>query len=40
MRAMLQEQRTTLDAMPETECRVFKALQTYILDVLDVMNKE
>jgi len=37
---LLQEQRTTLDAMPATECRVFKALQTFILDVLDVMEKE
>jgi len=34
VRALLQEQRTTLDAMPATECRVFKALQTFILDVM------
>jgi len=40
VKAMLQEQRTTLDTMPATECRVFKALQTFILDVLDVMEKE
>ena len=40
VKAMLQEHRTTLDAMPATECRVFKALQTFILDVLDVMEKE
>jgi hypothetical protein len=32
---LLQEQRTTLDAMPATECRVFKALQTFILDVME-----
>jgi hypothetical protein len=30
VRTMLQEQRTTLDAMPAIECRVFKALQTFI----------
>ena len=40
VRTMLQEQRTTLDAMPATECRVFKALHTFILDVLDFMEKE
>jgi len=38
--AMLQEQRVTLEAMPANESRVFKALQTFILDVLDVMDME
>ena len=40
VRAMLQEQRVTLEAMPANESRVFKALQTFILDVLDVMDME
>jgi len=38
--AMLQVQRVTLEAMPANERRVFKALQTFILDVLDVMDME
>ena len=38
--AMLQVQRVTLEAMPANESRVFKALQTFILDVLDVMDME
>jgi len=37
---MLQEQRVTLEAMPANESRVFKALQTFNLDVLDVMDME
>ena len=37
---MLQEQRVTLEAMPANESRVFKALQTFILEVMDKEEEE
>jgi hypothetical protein len=40
VKAMLSEQHKSLESMPQEERIVFKALQAFILDVLDVIDLE